>query len=110
MSQKPLSEIYHKPGNMSEEVDYTLTEMKQAFDIIEQKLEEVVKINDILQIQEINDANYSNKNETDNALSLINDKIEKLTLAIQALADKLDSEDVTNLDNNYRSTVDDEIN
>jgi hypothetical protein len=50
-----------------------------------------------------------NKDEFNSALTILSDKVDKLTEALKAVGEKLDAEDVTNLDQDYYSTIQSEL-
>jgi len=50
-----------------------------------------------------------NKKEFIDSINALSDKVDKLQAAVKAVGDKLDQEDVTNLDTDYRQTVNDNL-
>lgn len=117
MAQQPMSSIAHRPGKMSEEADYTLREMKAAMLEVESKLAKMVSREDLPSLEDTVSRKESieivNKllqpSSTDLALqeavTTLSSKVDAIKDAINALVQKLDAENVTNLDTDYEDSV-----
>jgi len=114
MAQKPLSEMADTGyENMSEEAGYVLHELKLFARTIDNFVNNSMTSDEI--IQQFNDIHsrlekFISKEDILLPINTISDKLDKLTSAIIALATKLDTEDVTNLDTDYLDSVESELN
>lgn len=108
MAQKPQSEMYYKPGKMSEEVEFALREMYEEVENIHQALDLTVDGGPKRRILELTHKNDALQNEVTTlkmAQAVLEGCILKLQTTLIALTAKLDAENVTNLDTNYSSTI-----
>ena len=110
MPQKPLSEMADTGyENMSEEAGYVLHEWKTHAQVSDAIVESKVDKSEFYDFVNLVDAKLLAGMCQKDYIACINALAEKLDAAndaIKALADKLDAEDVTNLDTDYRSAVD----
>ena len=108
MAQKPQSQMTYTPGKMSEAAEFVLRELYEEMTNLRSDLSMDVDGGPKTRILELtiqNDAQQDEINELKAAQMINEETISKLQLAVQALAAKLDAEDVTNLDTNYLSTT-----
>ena len=104
MAQKLLKDMADTGyENMSEETGYILHELKVFAQSVSAKVETLTSQDQLFETQDYFDKRFK---EFIECMGLVSEKIDGMKDAIQALADKLDSEDVTNLDTDYRSVVD----
>ena len=104
MSQKPQSEMSFRPGKMSEGDEFILRELYEEINNLRAALDINVDGGPKARILELTTQNDNLQDEVNDlkAAQLINEaNISKLQVTIQALAAKLDTEDVTNLDQDY---------
>lgn len=104
MSKKTVGEMSHRPGNMSEESDYVLSTLKPLIDILAVKLSSKAEKSEVLQVYNKIENNKSIK-DLIKSVNILSDRINVLTSAMQAVCEKLDTEDVSNLDDDYKDTL-----
>lgn len=73
------------------------------------RIEKIEKILDGLNIPSIESALRKVSSVSIVEATFLSSKLDKLTVALQALAEKLDSEDVANLDTNYLAQVNSDL-
>jgi hypothetical protein len=124
MANKLVSDVSHKPGRMNTDSDYVLTEAKSTIDVMSKKLENSLSLKDIQpllnRVEElvskkefmslVEDFNKRvvdcpSSQEIKSSFSALSGKIDSLKDAFITLSQKLDGEDVTNLDVDYESTI-----
>jgi len=108
MARKPQNEMSFRPGKIAEGDEYVLNELYSEINALHAALG-MDKGSDpkkqILELMMQNDTQQDQINEL-KAIQMINESaISKLQEAIQALAAKLDAEDVTNLDSDYLTNI-----
>jgi len=110
MAQKPLSEMADTGyENMSEEVGYVLHEWKSHANVVDQVIESKADKSEFYQFVNFVDMKLSSgicHKDYIACITALAEKLDAANAAIRALTDKLDAEDVTNLDTDYRATVD----
>ena len=112
MAQRPLSEMadfgYER---MSEESGYILHELKQFESLILSRVEGIEKtvdnFNSPIFLSALDEIRGLKAHLA--SVNIISVKLDKLTAALKTLAEKLDSEDVANLDSDYLGTVKNEL-
>lgn len=111
MAQKPIHEMSHKPGRMSEDADYALMEMKEGFAFIDKLDLPKIKnqLSDLIKDYQFRIVDQTSISEIVQSINICQSKIDKLTEAILTLAQKLDVENVTNLDTNYETIVQEQL-
>jgi len=123
MPQNPINS--HKQDKMSEESEYILQEVKPVVNVMSKKIEESLNLKDIKPLIEkvetlvstkdfmylVDDynervVNCPTNDEIVDSITILSQKVDGLKDAMISLTQKMDSEDVTNLDTDYESTID----
>ena len=107
MAQKPLSEMSYKGyENHSEEFGFIREEWVLDRISLQDKLDNCVSKEDWAEFVAYVSSAYLCKDDFVTSIIALSEKVDAAKAAIKALADKLDSEDVSNLDTDYRVAVD----
>jgi len=113
MSQKLQSEMSFRPGKMSEESEFCLRELYEEITNLRVDLDmdggSGGPVQHLLALTMQNDALTDQVNALLAAQTINEATISKLQEAVQALAAKLDAEDVTNMDTDYLATANDKL-
>lgn len=112
MPRQDVNKMFHTPGKGSEWADYILMEFKTAITSLEKEIDKKINLSDLIQhdnskVTENTNVieQYSDIVEILNSISILAEKIDAIKDAITTLSSKLDNEDVTNLDTNYKQTI-----
>jgi len=107
MPQKPLSEMADTGyENMSEEAGYVLHEWKTHAIVTDTILESKADKSEFYDFVNYADSKLQCRDEYVQTITALSDKLDACIAALKAMADKVDAEDVTNLDTDYRAVVD----
>lgn len=105
MARRPLSQFADQDDLLSEEAQYVLREAKQWCQMLTSRTDTLMETVEALQ-QAVNLlSSQGTSADTTNSLNILGSKIDNLKDALVAIAEKLDSEDVTNLDTDYAAEV-----
>ena len=107
MAQKPLSEMADTGyENMPEHVGYVLHEWKTHAMVTDTILESKADKSEFYDFVNYADSKLQCRDEYVQTITALSDKLDACIAALKAMADKVDAEDVTNLDTDYRTVVD----
>jgi hypothetical protein len=85
------------------------SEFNTTLQIIMSALDQKASMSDLISQQTYIEKNIVEANSINTSINIISAKLDAIINAVKAMADKLDAENVTNLDTDYRATVDAEL-
>jgi len=104
MGRKKLEDMIQTPGNGNEVQEYIFSELTPMIQILFDKLENKADNDELVHIQSMM-AKCSDTKEIIENVNILAVSVDSLKDALNALILKLDSEDVTNMDSDYKSTI-----